>query len=437
MKIKVKEMSFDEVEKLPPKKTRKPQKPNIIFKTLLKVLSKGDLKATNFECNKINMDKLKKDEPCIILMNHSSFIDLNIPKNIQIIESSFIDLKIASTVMYPRPMNIVCTSDGFIGKEWLMYNLGCIPTNKFVTDVKLMKDIMYCIKELKSSILMYPEASYTFDGTATPLPKLLGKLLKKIGVPFVMIKTYGAFLRDPLYNNLQLRNVKVTADVEYVLSAEQIKEMSAEEIDKVIEEKFTFDNFRYQQEHNIIVNESFRADCLNRVLYRCPHCNTEGNMSGKGITIKCNNCNTEYELTENGYLKCLTGEGKFNHIPDWFKWEREEVRKEIEEGRYNLDVKVDICVMVDTQAIYKVGSGRLTHTKEGFTLVSDDGKINYKQDCKASYSLYADYYWYELGDIICIGNNKILYYCFPKDCGDIVAKTRLATEELYKMNTKK
>ena len=35
--------------------------------------------------------------------------------------------------------------------------------------------------------------------------------------------------------------------------------------------------------------------------------------------------------------------------------------------------------------------------------------------------------------MIGIGNRDVLYYCFPKNCGDVVAKTRLATEELYKM----
>ena len=34
---------------------------------------------------------------------------------------------------------------------------------------------------------------------------------------------------------------------------------------------------------------------------------------------------------------------------------------------------------------------------------------------------------------ICIGDNSALYYCFPKSGGDIVAKTRLAAEELYKL----
>ena len=35
--------------------------------------------------------------------------------------------------------------------------------------------------------------------------------------------------------------------------------------------------------------------------------------------------------------------------------------------------------------------------------------------------------------MIGIGNQDVLYYCFPKNCGDVVAKTRLAAEELYKL----
>ena len=150
------------------------------------------------------MENLSADEPALFLMNHSSFIDL----------------KIAGTILYPRPFNIICTSDGFVGKNGLMRALGCIPTKKFMTDVTLVRDMAYAVRELKDSILMYPEASYTFDGTATPLPDSLGKLLKLLMVPVVMIRTEGAFLRDPLYNMLQLRNVKVSAKMQYVLSPE-------------------------------------------------------------------------------------------------------------------------------------------------------------------------------------------------------------------------
>ena len=91
--------------------------------------------------------------------------------------------------------------------------------------------------------------------------------------------------------------------------------------------------------------------------------------------------------------------------------------------------------MTDMKAIYKVGSGHLHHDKAGFTLTGCGGKLNYTQTPKFSYSLYSDYYWYEIGDMICIGNMQTLYYCFPKNAGDVVAKTRIAAEELYKMCT--
>ena len=94
---------------------------------------------------------------------------------------------------------------------------------------------------------------------------------------------------------------------------------------------------------------------------------------------------------------------------------------------------MDIYILVDTKCVYQVGEGELTHDASGFHLVGCDGRLDYAQGPKACYSLYADYYWYEIGDMICIGNTEALYYCFPKVDGDYVAKTRLATEELYKM----
>lgn len=417
MKIKIKEADYEEVLALSAKAHRKPLKTRPVFRLLLKLLSISDLWATHFTHREIHMEKLKKGEPCLVLMNHSSFIDL----------------KIAATLLYPRPFNIVCTSDGFVGKNRLMRAIGCIPTRKFVTDMVLVRDMLYALKKLKSSVLMFPEASYSFDGTATPLPDSLGKCLKILGVPVVMIRTYGAFARDPLYNNLKLRKVDVSADMEYILSPQEIADKTADELNEILKEKFTFDNFRWQQENHIRISEAFRADCLNRVLYKCPNCMAEGRMQGKGIKLVCGCCGKEYELTEYGFMEALSGETEFAHIPDWYHWERECVKQELVEDKYRLDVPVDICMMVDTNSIYRVGEGQLVHTKEGFHLTGCGGRLDYRQSPAASYSLYADYYWYEVGDMICIGNADALYYCFPKTEGDVVAKTRLAAEELYKM----
>jgi hypothetical protein len=294
----------------------------------------------------------------------------------------------------------------------------------------------YMLKTLKTNVLMYPEASYSFDGTATTLPRKLGILMKKLGVPVVTVITQGAFHRDPLYNMLQIRDVQVSAHVKCIASAQEVREMYVTELDRLLDKAFSFDSFRWQQENEITVSEPFRADGLDRILYRCPHCGTEGKTRGKGTTLTCLHCGKEYNLTVHGYLSAVGGGGIFSHIPNWYDWQRGLVRQEIENGTYRLDTKVDILMLVDHKALYRVGSGRLIHDCDGFRLTGCDGKLDYSQGPLANYSLYADYYWYELGDVICIGTGNEQYCCIPR--GKVsVAKARLATEELYKLKKRR
>ncbi len=415
MKTKTKKATYSQVMQMPRAKHKNPPRPSRLFATIIRVMSHFDLKKVKFTCDNQAKETLKNG-PCLILMNHSSFIDL----------------EIASKIIYPKPYNIVCTSDGFVGKEWLMRAIGCIPTQKFVTDLTLIRDIKYALKK-GNHVLMYPEASYSFDGCATPLPRKLGALLKMLNVPVVTVITQGAFAHDPLYNCLQKRKVKVSAKVKVLASAEELKEIETEVLDKRLDDAFSFDNFAWQYENKIEIDEPFRADGLERILYKCPSCKTEGRMVGKGIEIVCEHCGKRHILNVYGRLEATEGETAFAHIPDWYNWQRECVRQEITKGSYSLDTEVEIGMMVNYKAIYMVGSGRLTHDNSGFTLTGCNGELNYTQGPLSSYSLYADYYWYEIGDIICIGNKDCLYYCFPQKQG-VVSKTRIATEELFKTN---
>ncbi len=420
MKIKTKRLPYSKVIALPRPAHRKPLKPNMLLQAVIRVLAEFDLLPTGFTYETHGMERIGKNEPCLILMNHSSFIDL----------------KIASRIFFPKRYGIVATTDAFVGKNLLMRFIGCIPTQKFVTDVTLIRDMEYLLKKKKTSVLMFPEAGYSFDGRATTMPRKLGVLLKKLGVPVVTVITQGAFARDPLYNCLQKRKVKIRADVTCLATAEEVCTKSVAELDAMLEEAFGFDNFQWQQENNITISEPFRADGLDRILYRCPHCGTEGKTEGKGITLTCHHCGKQYALTELGKLQALEGEEAFTHIPDWFDWQRQQVRKELEAGSYRLDIPVDIAMMVDSKALYMVGSGQLIHDNNGFKLTGCDGQLEYTQGPLASHSLNSDYFWYEIGDVICIGNQDALYYCFPKE-GNVVTKARLAAEELYKMKRRR
>ena len=420
MKTRVISMSYEEVKALPAEERKKPLRPHMFFRCLIRVLAEIVMLPIKFSHQEKGMSKLGIDEPALFLMNHSSFIDL----------------EIAYAALFPRCFNIVCASDAYIGKGWLMRLIGCIPTKKFVSDAALVRDLVYALKTLKSSVLMFPEAGYSFDGTAGVLPDSLGKCVKLLGVPVVMIRTYGAFARDPLYNGLQNRRVPVRAVTEYVLSPEEVKAMSAEAINAKLRELFTFDNFRWQQETRLRITEDFRADGLHRVLYKCPHCLTEGEMEGKGTEIHCRHCGRGYELTELGELKALSGHSVFTHVPDWYKWQRGCVLAELEAGTYKLETPVDIMMLVDSKGFYKVGEGWLFHDMEGFYLTGCEEKLEYWQSPTASYSLNADFFYYEIGDMISIGDHKALYFCFPKE-NVSVTKVRLAAEELYKLKKRK
>ena len=346
MKIKVTDKSYSEVLKLPKPVHKNPIRQRAIWRLIMRLASAGELKQTHFQCEKIGMEKRKGTEPCLYLMNHSSFTDL----------------QIAATLLAGEQYHIVCTNDGLIGKAGLMRQIGCIPTRKFIMDLDLIKDMRYAVNQLGSSLLMYPEASYSFDGSETPLPESLGKCLKLLNIPVVMIKTEGAFLRDPLYNGLQKRQVNVKATMEYLISPEMTKDIS------------------------------LRAEA------------------------------EQEDQTD------------FPYVTDWYRWERENVRKEIQQNRYRMELNVKILVLADEKSMYHIGDGHLSHSADGFYLQSDDKILKYHQGPHDSYSLYADYFWYEIGDIICIGNTKYQYYCFPKEAEKcIVAKARLAAEEMYKM----
>lgn len=416
MKIKTFEMPYDEVLKLPRLKRKKPLKPNRLLAAVVRILSAPTLRKTDFSYTTERMELVGK-KPCLILMNHSSFTDM----------------KLAFGIFYPRRMGIVTSVDamsGFLGK--LMRHLGCVPTHKYVPDVTLIQDIEYMLKKNKTSVLMYPEAGYSFDGRSTQLPRKLGVLMKRLGVPVVTVITQGAFHRDPLYNMLQIRDIKVSAHVKCIATPEEIKEKSVAELDALLEESFSFDNFAWQRDNNIEIDVPFRADGLHRIIYKCSECGAENQMEGSGVHLTCSACGKKWTMDKLGQLAGENFDAKFTHIPDWYDWQRACVREEIENGSYLLDTDVEIAIQVNLTGVCLIGNGHLVHNSDGFHLTGAGGELDYHQPATFSHTLYSDYYWYEIGDVIGIGNNEFSFFCFPKD-NVSVSKARLATEELYKM----
>ena len=158
-------------------------------------------------------------------------------------------------------------------------------------------------------------------------------------------------------------------------------------------------------------------------------------MAGKGTTLRCDHCGKEYELTPLGELKAREGETEFTHIPDWFAWEREQVKKQIEDGTYVFEDEVDVWSLPRVWRYIPLGKAKLTHTIEnGFELEGHYRGDRYyiHRQCAQTNSLHVEYNFSPLGgaDFLDVSTENDSFYCRPTK-QNVLTKLAFATEELY------
>ena len=118
--------------------------------------------------------------------------DVQAPYLLLSTHGSMVDLHVMMSVTEPYPANNVMTLEGF--RDYtnpLMRHLGVLGTRKFITDIHLVKNIKYCVDKLKTVFVMYPEARYSLEGCDSYLPDSLGKMVKVLKVPVVVICLHG------------------------------------------------------------------------------------------------------------------------------------------------------------------------------------------------------------------------------------------------------
>lgn len=355
--------------------------------------------------------------PYILLCNHNAFFDF----------------KVATAAIFPARANYVVAIDGFIGREWLMRKVGCICKRKFTNDITLIRQLKR-VADNGDVAVIYPEARYSLCGTNAVLPESLGKLAKLLKVPVVTLICHGHHINSPFWNTAD-RNVKGTAaELTQIITADELRELSLEEVNRRINEKFVYDDFAWQKENGIKVKYPFRARGLHRVLYQCPNCGTEYKMDSSGKKLKCKSCGKEWEMTQLGELRALNGKTEFSHIPDWYEWERANVRTEVENGTYFFSAPVKVCSLPNSKGYIKLGKGTLTHDMTGFVLEGKYAGRSYRVEktVPSLYSCHIEYnYLQKHGDCIDLNTLTDTYYIYPCDCDFSVTKIALATEELF------
>lgn len=402
--------------------TKAPMHQNKFWIYLIWLLSKMMLMGKKYKVEKINMEGLKP--PYMILSNHMHFIDF----------------ELAAMATLPHSVSNVVNIDGYVGKFFLLEWIGAIPTRKFTTDIALVKAIRKVLKR-GDVLAMYPEARYSPCGTTAFLPDSLGKLVRMNKVPVVAVVHHGNHLYAPFWNFRSKRKVPFYTTFTKILTPEQIETMSVEEINATIRNALQYDEYQFQKDHGIKVTEENRAEGLHNILYQCPHCMEEFKMDSAGTEIFCTACGKRWTWHEDGYLEAQNGETEFDHIPDWFNWERQQVSKQIDEGTYSFCDEVEVFSLPRIYRYIPLGKATLTHDIEkGFVLHGHYRGQDYhiERTPAQTNSLHIEYGFGPLKNRDCVDistENDSFYCCTSKP--NVVTKLGFATEELYLRSQKK
>jgi ribosomal protein S27AE len=400
---------------------RKPIRQRFYLRPLTWILSYPEVWKYRLKVNRHQMEGVKA--PYLLLCTHMAFLDF----------------KVTTAAIFPQRANYVVAIDGFIGREWLLRNAGGICKRKFTNDIQLVRQIRHVIAKNRDILALYPEARYSLIGTTAVLPASLGKMAKLLGVPVVMLNMHGNYLNSPCWN-LTPRGNRIEADLSRILTTEELKSLSVDKINERICKAFEYDEYRWQKENNIVIDFPKRAEGIHKVLYQCPHCLAEYTMSTEGSRIMCGSCGKQWEMTPLGEMKAVVPAAdekqlvtEFPHIPDWYEFERKQVRKEIAQGIYNYDLTVIVDALPNASKFIRLGNARLSHTMNGFLLEGEfDGHaFKLEKPALSMYSCHIEYEYFGKGDCIDLSTLDDTYYIFPQDKNFSVTKIALATEELF------
>ncbi len=396
--------------------SKKPKNPCFIMSIAKGIISFPDLKKRNAKITKEGMEDLE-GKPYLLLVNHSSMVDFN--------------LMLKAT--HPYPVNNVMSLEGFnTYTEPLMRSLGVIGKRKYVSDVTLIRNIKYSLHTLKNIFVLFPEARYSLDGATSYITPSTAGLIKLMKVPVAVLQIKGNFITNPQWRKKNVFNY-VEAHMKKLLDEDEVKTLDTDAIYERILDAFAYDDYKWQIENDIIIDDPDRARGLHCLLYKCPNCQSEGKTDSAGDTLWCNECGKRWHQDEHGVLHAEDGNTEFNgHIPSWSAWERACVREEIRNGTYYFEDDVRIETLPGSLKFYKHGNGKFIQTPNGTkiqgTIYGEPTEI--VKNPLALDSMHIEYDYLGRGDCVDVSTLDDSFWCYLSK-RDAITKLSFATEEIY------
>lgn len=349
----------------------------------------------------------------------------------------FTDYFLLPLALMPYRASYVSDVEGFAAFDDGLYTaIGCIPTRRFTRDTALVRNIRHATHTNRDIVVVFPEARHSNVGTNSVLPASVGKLVRLLGLPVVVAHVQGSYLNSPIWDETNRRRAPLLVSLELAFTTKQIDAHTPEEITTLLNQKFGYDEYRWQAENNIRIPYANRAEGLHKMLYQCPRCMREHTMHSKENRLYCTACNKSWHMDEYGQLHALEGDTEYPHIPDWYEFERKQVHIQTSAETYQLDIPVRVDALPNHKGFVPLGTGRLCHTPAGFSLWLPDEDNPHIFASVGMASVHTEYDYRGRGDCVVLSTPGCCYYLYPQSSDVSVTKIQFAAERFFTLAQK-
>ena len=307
--------------------------------------------------------------------------------------------------------------------RFVFNKFGCIPKKLFTPDIGTIKKTLKAVKA-GYPVYMCPEGRLGLDGTNYYITKETGKFIKQLKLPIVIMIINGAYLSKPKWRKHRIKSF-VETKVTRIITKEEVMLKDAEEINDIINDSLSYNDFEYARSNNLKYKDKNKAVGLENVLYYCPACGKEFTIETKGNNIKCNHCGFSLNILEDYHFN----ENKYNinTIHDWY-----ELIKIYEQGNIKKGINLSCEVKIKK---FNIDNKKLNETGTGICYLSND-KFRYEGNLKESEFTFSldqlKALAFSCGEEFECYYNDELYYFYPIENKKQCVKWALIVDELVK-----
>jgi len=178
------------------------------------------------------------------------------------------------------------------------------------------------IRKLRSgkNVCLFAEGNRSYNGVTGPTFPATGKLIKTAKAGLVTYRIQGGYLASPRWSTSK-RHGPITGELVHVYTAEELKAMTADEVNEAIQRDLYENAFERQKESPKAYTGKHLAQRLEYALYLCPKCGRIGTLHSHGDLFCCD-CGLSVRYTKYGFFEGVNGEtAPFETVYDWDCWQ--------------------------------------------------------------------------------------------------------------------